>query len=105
MAKKKTASFIDGRLEERTKTCPPVVAVTWVDACLAPMGSLDVSEGWDKRWNSGVLQQTVGFLLRQDARWVTIGMERNAAVNNSFRTVQDIPTCAVCEMKILQKGT
>ena len=97
-----TNPFVEDWKGRVAQTCPPVVKVTWKDACVDTSITLDTNPGWADRWHSGVVMQTLGYLLKHNEHWVTIGMERHAEVNSGYRRIQDIPTYSVCELKVLE---
>lgn len=83
----------------------PVVKVTWLDAKLAYATQLAIQDGWDRNWENGILMEDVGFLLKHNADWVTIAMDRDAQTNGIYRQILDIPRESVCRLKVLSDGT
>lgn len=83
----------------------PVVKVAWLDAKLNYGSQLSIEEGWEKGYQSGMLMEDVGFLLKHDRNWITIAMDRDAQSNGIYRQTLDIPRDAVCRVKVLSNGT
>ena len=84
---------------------PPIVCVTWMDACIHGNLVLETdTPGWRDIYSPGSVMKTTGFLLRNDDTWVTLAMESHIERSGGFRQVQDIPKIAVCELKVLDEG-
>jgi hypothetical protein len=85
------------RERAKLKDLPPVVRVTWMDAC-SWNGLLDPSEGWEKRYPNGSIQQSVGYKLKADEKFITVAQDISTG-NHGARNLMDIPTALVLEVK------
>ena len=83
----------------------PIVQVTWLDASVKMGMGVQISSNWQDDYSEGILMEDVGYLLKQNAKWITLAADRNAQDNAGYRTITDIPRCAVCRVKVLSKGT
>jgi len=81
----------------KQKNLPPIVRVTWLDACYWN-GPLNLERGWEQRYKSGIIQQSTGYKLKQDAGFVTIGMDIATALGR-VRHVMDLPMSGVLEIR------
>lgn len=86
------------RLAKRT---PKRVSVKWVDACMSAFENLSLRPGWMDNYENGVICEHIGFLLKKDNKFITLGWEFNHDTGIP-RHIQDIPTYSVVELKELK---
>ncbi len=86
------------------RPAPQVVNVTWMDACHATAARFDLKNpNWDTQGTFGVINQTVGWLLTKNEKWVVLAMEIDEY--GYVRDVTDIPTSIVLNIEILKDST
>lgn len=74
--------------------------MTWMDACHGANPRFNLNDpDWDTKGTFGVINQTVGFLLAKNEKWVIISMELCEA--GYARDVTEIPTAIVLKIEEL----
>ncbi len=74
--------------------------VSWMDACHCTNPRFNLNDpDWDKTGTFGVINQTVGWLLNMNEKWVVVSMELCEA--GYARDVTEIPTCLVLKIEEL----
>lgn len=66
----------------------------------ADSGFVDAVEGWQKKYRSGELQRSVGFLMESDGKWVVLARDW-CCERAGYRSWIDVPAGWVLEMKEL----
>lgn len=77
------------------KLTNPLVYVKWIDACMQTY----VESAEDTI--DGLVLETAGFLVRETANTVSIGMDYNPTNEPKWRHVTNIPLAYVVEMVII----
>lgn len=88
------------RGEINQRTFPPIVRVTWLDACSWP-GQISTKKGWQEDYQTGTIQQTVGYQLHRDNKFVVLAMDVNNTTKDA-RQLCDIPMVNVLDVKVLK---
>jgi len=88
----------DNRFSE---SCPAIVKVRWIDACVCNDTEFEMS----KEWKSGCAMETCGFLVKETEDFLTIALDKYGEENNRYRHIMDIPTVGVVDLEILKEET
>jgi hypothetical protein len=78
----------------------PRVEVVWMDACTISTGYVEGPKGAAQRATPGVVQRTLGWLVRADRKWVTLAADLEES-GLGYRCLWDIPRSIVLEIRIL----